>query len=231
MVDFHTHILPGIDDGSKDVLQTECMLREMNSQGINTVVATPHFDMRLESVDDFLKRRDKAISGLSLESPDFPRVIIGAEVFCCGIDFSRIENLKRLCIGQTDYMLVETYFSKLDEGFVMNMRNLMFERNITPILAHVERYYFIGKNSLIIHRLCLEGMILQMNAEAFIKRSTRRKAFNLLKKESIGLLGSDCHDIQKRPPNLKAAVEIIKKKTDDALLASFENNSLKILGL
>ncbi len=231
MVDFHTHILPGIDDGSKDIWQTECMLKEMYLQNIDIVVATPHFDMRLESVESFLKRRADAISKVSLENSDVPRLIIGAEVFCCGIDFSKMENLNRLCIGNTDYMLVETYFNKLDEGFVKNMRNLMFERNITPILAHAERYYFIGKNSSIIHQLSSEGMILQMNAEAFIRHSTRRKAFKLLKRETIGLLGSDCHDTQKRPPNLKMAVEIIKKKTDSEILKDIENNSLKILGL
>ena len=231
MVDFHTHILPGIDDGSKDTWQTECMLREMCSQDVSIVVATPHFDMRLESVESFLKRRDIALSKISLENPEFPRVIVGAEVFCCGIDFSKIENLKSLCIGETDYMLVETYFNKLDEGFVKNMRSLLFERNITPILAHTERYYFIGKNSSIIHQLSIDGMILQMNAEAFIKRSTRRRAFKLLTRETIGLLGSDCHGVQKRPPNLKAAVDIIQKKTDRGILTYIENNSLKILGM
>ena len=231
MIDFHTHILPGVDDGSKDILQTEAMLREMCVQDVSTVVATPHFDMRLESIESFLKRRETAVSKISFENPDFPKVIVGSEVFCCGIDFSKIENLRSLCIGETDYMLVETYFNKLDEGFVKNMRSLLFERNIIPILAHTERYYFIGKNSSIIHKLSLDGMILQMNAEVFIKRSTRRRAFKLLKRETIGLLGSDCHDIQKRPPNLKMASDIIQKKTGSDILTYIEKNSLKILGL
>lgn len=231
MVDFHSHILPGIDDGSRNAEQTANMLEEMRKQNIEIVVATPHFDMRLENVDSFLARRDVSVSKLPDESSDFPKVIIGTEVFCCGIDFSKIEKIDRLCIGKTDYMLVETYFDKLDEGFVRNMRNLMFERNITPILAHTERYYFIGKNSSIIHQLALEGMILQMNAESFIKRSTRNKAFKLLKRETIGLLGSDCHDMKRRPPNLGVAIDIIEKKSDVGTLRFIESNSLKILGL
>lgn len=231
MVDFHSHILPGIDDGSRNTEQTVAMLEEMRNQGIDVVVATPHFDMRLENVDSFLARRDVAVSKLPDDSLDFPKVITGAEVFCCGIDFSKIEKINRLCIGETDYMLVETYFDKLDEGFAQNMRNLMFERNITPILAHTERYYFIEKNSSIIHQLALEGMILQMNAEAFIKRLTRRKAFKLLKRETVGLLGSDCHNMKRRPPNLRMAMDIIEKKSDVGTLRFIESNSLKILGI
>lgn len=231
MVDFHSHILPGIDDGSRNAEQTEEMLREMKKQNIDVVVATPHFDMRLENIENFLARRKAAESKLPKDVPGFPEIVIGAEVFCCGIDLSKIEDIDKLCIGNSRYMLVETYFHKLDDEFANSMRKLMFERNITPVLAHTERYYFIEKNGLLIRQLSSEGMVLQMNAEAFIKFSTRSKAFKLFKKENIGVLGSDCHNMQKRPPNMNEAIEIIKKKAGSERLKFIENNSLKMLGI
>ena len=97
MIDFHTHILPGVDDGSKNVEESLLMLDSMKNQGVKTVIATPHFYANDESVESFLSRRNEAFSSLKKSLADGPEIILGAEVrYYDGI--SRLEDLKKLRI-------------------------------------------------------------------------------------------------------------------------------------
>lgn len=209
MVDFHTHILPSMDDGSQSVQESAQMLTQMKKQGIKVVVATSHFDMRRESPQEFLARRQKAMASLAEVIPEGICIVPGAEVLYCGVPLHSIENLERLCIGNSRHLLIESMVPDWMEEFHYDLQYLMMQRNITPVLAHIERYYHIGKNRKMIHRISNEGAILQMNAEAFLKPQMSRKAFKILRKEIVRLLGSDCHNTTSRQPNLKQAAEKI----------------------
>ena len=179
MVDFHSHILPAMDDGSESVEQSVEMLAAMQAQGVDTVVATPHFDMRQENPEQFLARRQESLEKLQGESLPDIRLIPGAEVLYCGVPLYRYENLDKVCIGDTRYLLIETLFPVWTEEFRQDLQYLMMERNIVPILAHIERYYFIRKNRSMIRDLRREGALLQMNAEAFLHPKTRRRALKI----------------------------------------------------
>lgn len=211
MIDFHSHVLPSMDDGSQSVEESKQMLEEMQKQGVDIVVATPHFDMRQEGPDEFLLRRKQAMEMLAEVIPTDTQVIVGAEVLYCGVPLHTLDQLEQLCIGNTRYLLIETIIQEWADDFYSEMQYLMLQRNITPILAHMERYYFIGKNREMIHRLNDSGVVLQMNAEAFLKPGMSRKALKILKREPIRLLGSDCHNTSLRPPNLREACERIGK--------------------
>ena len=110
MIDLHSHILPGIDDGSRDISMTALMLSEMKRQGIQTVVATPHFYPSHDQPDAFLERRDRAMQALATIQEDHPRIIPGAEVaFFDGISRSVIPELLR--IQNTKLLLIEMPFT------------------------------------------------------------------------------------------------------------------------
>lgn len=230
MVDFHSHILPAMDDGSESVEQSIKMLAAMQEQGIDTVVATPHFDMRQEKPEQFLARRRESFHKLQQEAPSTIRVIPGAEVLYCGVPLHRCEDLDKVCIGDTRYLLIETLFPEWTEEFRLDLQYLMMERNIIPILAHIERYYFIGKNRNMIRALRRDGALLQMNAEAFLYSKTQRRAMKVFKKESVHILGSDCHNMTQRPPNLGAAVALIQRQVGEEILDWFAQQAKTILG-
>ena len=96
MIDWHSHVLPGVDDGSRDLTESLAMLSSLASQGVSFVVATPHFIANNESVDDFLERRNNASALLSEKITDgMPGVILGAEVkYYSGI--SHMAELEKL---------------------------------------------------------------------------------------------------------------------------------------
>ncbi len=220
MVDFHTHILPKMDDGSQSVEESVHMLEEIKNQGICAVAATPHFDMQQESIDCFLMRRQQAMEELQAADCSGVTILPGAEVLYCGVPLHSYENLEQLCIGKSRYMLIETLFPQWTKEFQNDLEFLMLERNIIPILAHVERYY-TSKNRTIIRELSKAGVVLQMNAEVLLDKKMSRKAWKLLRKETVSLLGSDCHNLTYRPPNLGKAVEQLTNVLGDDVAAWF----------
>ncbi len=212
MIDVHTHILPQMDDGSKSAEQSVQMLNAMQAQGVRLLAATPHFDMRKENIDEFLARRSEAIKRLNAaRTEDDPKIIPGAEVLYCGVSLSRMEKVEKLCIGDGNYMLVETLTMQWDDFFEDCLYQLLAEQNITPIVAHIDRYLPYRKNRAILHRLKNRGVLMQVNAGFFLRRLSRGRALRLLKNGMIHVIGSDCHDTVRRPPNLGVAGAVIEK--------------------
>ncbi len=223
MIDLHSHILPGIDDGSKDPDESLAMLKQLKEQGIDTVAATPHFDADRETVERFLERRNKAMSILvSNMTEDLPMILCGAEVgFYPGID--RMQDLSRLCIEGGNLLLLEMPMSSWNEHVVRTLEALVNKGDFAVVLAHMERYMgFQSKSTL--KRVYQSGVLIQCNAEFFLDLKTRRKAMSMLKAGEIDFIGSDCHNIDSRAPKIGAAYDAIKKKLGEEFLANFDRN-------
>lgn len=213
MVDFHTHILPGIDDGSPDVKTSIDMLKMLHAQGIDRVVAAPHFYMTRDNTMDFFARRSEAINELANETKEMnnlPKVVVGAEVLLFP-ELSGMTDLEKFCIQGTNYMLIEMPFGKWSNMTYETLGRIRAS-GIIPIIAHFERYIKIQKDNGMIFRLLDTGCMLQANANFFNKRSTRRKAMGLLREEIIHFVGSDCHDMENRKPDIGEAYERIERK-------------------
>ncbi|MBE7011742.1 MAG: hypothetical protein E7415_03605 [Ruminococcaceae bacterium] len=213
MVDFHTHILPGIDDGSPDVKTSVEMLQSLYSQGIDKVVLTPHFYLAKDSSKNFFHKREKALNELLKEvgnMDNIPKLILGAEVLLYP-EISGLADLERFCIEGTNYLLVEMPFFKWSNNNYETLEKIR-RGGIIPIIAHIERYFKTQKDKNMIYRLLDIGCMLQANASFFNSVLTRRKALKLLRGEMIHFIGSDCHDLKKRSPNIGNAYKIIEEK-------------------
>ncbi len=229
MIDFHSHILPSVDDGSKSMEESSEMISMLLSQGVDTIVATPHFYADDESLDDFLSRRDAAYESL-ISSLTFshPRILRGAEVsYYSGL--SRLDELSRLCIEGTDLLLIEMPVCKWTEYSVREIESIALSGAVRVVLAHIERYYHLQKAQTW-DRLMQCGVLMQVNASFFIRRSSRGKAVSLLRRNRIHLLGSDCHNLSHRPPRMGEAYEIIAKKTGESFTKDFIRRQRALLG-
>ena len=211
MVDFHTHILPQIDDGSGSLEESLHMLSMLRDQQVSTVLATPHFDANKQSIDRFVQRRSEAYTELQGRMDDaLPQIRLGAEVlYYSGI--SRWDNLDALCIEGTRVLLLEMPLARWTTLMVREVQSLSNTRGITVVLAHIERYLKLQSPG-VIQELLDSGIYMQVNASFFIERSTRRTALKMLRCNQIHLLGSDCHGVQNRPPALNEARNVIVKK-------------------
>ncbi|NLA88171.1 MAG: histidinol-phosphatase [Clostridiales bacterium] len=226
MIDFHSHILPFMDDGSASVEESLQMLKLSANQGVEIIVATPHFNLREESIADFLGRRQCAYELLAeahLFKPKLPVVCLGAEVaYFPGISWS--EELPRLCISGTRHLLLEMPLEPWSKRMLNEINGLMTGSEIIPIIAHIERYMSFNNGDKITELLNL-GALIQMNAEFVISRLTRKKALKLLAMVHIHLLGSDSHSSKDHRADLGAAIRIIRRS-----LGQERINEIDVLG-
>lgn len=212
MFDVHCHILPGIDDGSKDVQMSLEMLRRESEQEIEGVVFTPHFYAAQNDPETFLKRRERALIELedSLDQiPDVPKYTAGAEVhYFRGM--SRSDSLETLCIGNSNFILIEMPFREWQPVFVEEIEEISTVLGLKVIIAHIERYF--NQDKKLVKRIIENpDLLIQCNAEFFLEKKTSSKAIKFLKKGKIDLLGSDSHNLDDRRPNLAEALSIIEK--------------------
>ena len=214
MIDIHTHILPELDDGSRSVNESIDMLGMLSKQGVDTVVATPHFYIDNTNPNEFLEEREKSIEKLKkaiVGIKERPHIAVGAEVqFYPGL--YNMEEIHKFCIGGTRYLLVEMPFSVWTQHIYYALEHLYTECGIVPVIAHVERYAEFQEDGDFINRLKAAHAMIQVNASFFIERATRRKAVALFKKDGINFIGSDAHSSEYRAPNMDKAVEVIQKK-------------------
>ena len=220
MIDFHSHILPGIDDGSKDVEESLKLLEMLQQQGIDTVVATPHFDPDKESVKDFLVRRQISFENLKPQLPvQTPVILLGAEVaYYEGI--SHLDELSKLCIGNSGILLLEMPMAKWSQFVWNELKALSTVKGYTIIIAHIERY-MNAQTSEMWKRLRELGILIQVNAGFFNRFGSRRKALKMLLNGQINVIGSDCHNIDSRPPCMEQAFGIIRSKAGDEFFTEF----------
>ncbi len=227
-VDFHSHILHGIDDGSRSLSESLKMLKMQQKMGIKTVVATPHFYADIDSADDFLKRREQAVRELreiTAEIKDIPEIVVGAEIlYFNGID--KWEILPELVIEGTNYILIEMPCTPFPRKCVETLSKFKKKTGLTPIIAHLDRYISVFKTYNLPEVLSELDVLVQMNASAFLKFPNSALALKLLDGGKIHLLGSDCHNITTRLPNLEEAEKVIVKKIGSrpiSRLIEFEN--------
>lgn len=219
--DLHGHFLPGMDDGCKTPEESLLVLQTSYRQGIRRVFATPHY-YPVEPVVEFLRRREESVRRLgeyiqSQGAQDIPQICLGAEVaYRPGLGHE--ENLEKLCLGNSRYLLLEMPFSRWGKAEEREVRNLCVTGGVTPILAHIERY-FDYQDKRVLMGILEQDVLVQMNAEPLLSRSTRRNAVKLLNSGIVQLLGTDCHNLQDRAPNLDEALMFLQKKRMDEVLS------------
>lgn len=218
MTDLHTHILPGMDDGAKNIDASIELLRLEAAQGVDTVVLTPHFHRNRERTAHFLSRRTAAAKALAAavmalpeeERRTLPRLCLGAEIAWVP-NLADWQELPELCLGKSPYFLLELPFSPWTDQMINQLYDLPGRTGLTPVIAHIERY-IKDQPERKIEEIFSLGVPIQVSAEPFLKTFQRGKVLKLLKDERVQLIASDAHNTASRPPNLGDAMGIVRKK-------------------
>lgn len=231
IVDFHSHVLPGIDDGSRNIEETMLLMETEHGQGVGQIVATPHFYAQEDPVEEFLVRRQNAL-GLVREAAagreDVPGLFLGAEAYYFP-GMGKAEMLPKLCIEGTRAILVEMPFCQWNSSIAGDIENMIEKQGLAVVLAHVERYYGFQKDRAPWDEIMDMPVHIQMNGGCFLDWRRRRIASKLLKEGREILLGSDCHNTKTRPPNLEEARTLILKKFGQNTLDRTDRLSAKLL--
>ena len=214
MIDFHTHILPNVDDGSKSVEETFNLIKEAESVGFDSIISTSHYiENYYESPVDERQEWINALSGALKKESINVKLYLGNEVYFSENIIKLLNENKIAKINNSKYMLFE---------FAINVKPInvydviyeMLQNKITPILAHPERYRFVQQDPSLIYELIENGVLMQANYASIIgwygqKAEILSKKF--LESNMISFLGSDVHRPNTIYPKIPEILEKIKE--------------------
>lgn len=223
--DFHSHALFGIDDGAKDIEMSTEMLRKSKSMGVDTVILTSHcYPRSEEDIEKYLNRYDERYEALS-SVDDIPRLIRACEVNITR-DLSRFSNIKKLCIENTDYMLLEMPHTPWTDKTVEVVYKLIL-MGIKPIIAHDER----NMEQKPEHRYALYDLdvLIQINAPSLFMHMYKKEIDRMMKLGLVHVLGTDMHNLKTRKPCFDVAEKRIKKRYGSECWEYMMQNAEKIL--
>lgn len=229
LTDYHCHILPGIDDGSKDVETSLKMLEELRQQGVERIVATPHFySHREKSTEEFLKKRDSAFNKLKKSKAKLKNFYLGAEV-SIEKGISELDGIEKLAIQGTKLILLEFPYSGYAEWMPEEIHNLVCEHGLVPVIAHLHRYIKIFSKKDMETVLKMKA-VFQINNEAFGNFSEKRFVKKMIKNEMNIVFGSDSHNISDRKPNFDFLKRKLKNNIDliEASDSILDKNKTKV---
>lgn len=230
-IDFHTHIIPEIDDGANNFDEALHMLALAYAGGAESVVLTPHY-LGQESIADFCDLRNQKIMKLKqLMKKDggrFPVLFSGAEVYLNSA-LSENDDVHKLCIEGTNTILLELPFPLWTKWHVQEVYHLIARQNLTPVIAHVERYLRNPKDIEKLDSLISVGARFQVNASPFLTFSGRRIISALAKQDLISAIASDCHNETTRSSNISRPLRAMEKRLGTSFLTETYEKSKQLI--
>lgn len=205
------------------------MLRRQAEQGVGVVCAASHYYADQNSIGTFCERRAAAMERLQAVMPEgLPRIVPAAEVaFFSGISGCR--GLSRLCIQGTRTLLLEMPFAQWNDFQTEEVEALVLDRNYRVVLVHPERFCGSRHNLEKLWQLEELPVGLQVNAGTLTRWRSRKLGLELLRGARYPLLGSDCHNLTSRPPNLKEGRRVVVQKLGQAFADRMDQNAAWLL--
>lgn len=228
MIDIHSHVLPGLDDGAATMEDAIAMAQAAASEGIATIIATPHhrngaYDNPKSSVlplaaelNDELKRRGIALT-----------VLPGQEVRLHGDLLDGFHRHEVMTLAYTPYILIEfppDHVPKYAEQLLFDMQ----VNGLIPIIAHPERNAEIIEQPERLYQLVKRGALAQLTASSVtghFGKKIKTFSFQLIEANLAHFIASDAHNITNRPFRLRAAYETVRKEFGTAALYYFRENA------
>ena len=198
MIDIHTHVLPGVDDGSRDMDMSLALADMAARSGVTGLVTTPHANIPGETenyVSDELEERWDALER-EVRQADIPLTLYrGMEIFATPQVPELLEQGRLWTLNDTDYFLIEFSFGE-DPDFCTDILRQCADRGFRPIVAHPERYYFIQDDPELAYEWCTAGYGLQINKGSLLGRfgqEPMKTARQLVDHGLAACVASDAH--------------------------------------
>ena len=219
IIDIHSHILPGLDDGSRSLEQTLSMIGIAYSEGIRTIIATPHYQE--SKVSNPIARIEESIGivneAIAMSYPDM-KLYMGSEIYYSQ-DIGALLNDKLIpTLAGSKYILVE--FSPMsDYRYIKEGLHSLVLEGYIPILAHCERYIEATRDISRVEELISMGVYIQVNSmsiDGSTGRDYEKFTKKLLKRKLVHFIATDSHSDRTRAPSVGKTIAYINKKYGEA---------------
>ena len=252
-MDIHSHILPGIDDGSQTMDGTVRMLRQAYDEGVRVMIATPHFGIRNPSLTiEHAREVFELTKQAAEETVPGLKMLLGCELFYSDGTADALERGEAPTLGGTSYAMVEFSTSDSRERIYRCIREVTWN-GVIPVIAHLERYSCLEGDIEAVADLVDQGALVQINCRSFMSspaqsKGGRRGLFGKKKQEGFFLerkgdwarqllseglvhfIASDCHDDNFRTPVYRTALEAMEGCCSEEMLKKIaRDNPISLL--
>ena len=234
MIDIHSHILFGVDDGAANENDTRKMLHMATDSGVSCIVATPHCNMpsRYENYyGSWYVRLFRRVQEIAIEEELPITILSGMEVFATDQIGSLIRNKKVLTINQSKYLLLEFSMAGTAEIIEDRLREV-FHQGMVPVVAHPERYKVIQERPWLVGQWMAKGVAVQINKgslQGSFGKAAEITGHRLLKHRMVSVVASDAHSYKERTPQMKSLYNELVTMYDEGFMKSlFYENPRKI---
>lgn len=232
-VDIHTHILPGVDDGAKNLDQAMELLQLAWDNGTAAVILTPHYRGRYRrNTPEQLRQVFAELQQRAAQQLPEMQLYLGNEA---GIEQELAERLlegRVLSLNGGDYVLLEFHTASSAPQIVEGVLEIL-NCGFTPVIAHAERYDSFCQNKKLAQEVIDFGALIQVNADSILGgagSAPKRCALRLLRKAQVHFVASDAHDATRRHPMLTPCYRKVSRKYGKAYAAKvFRENALMLL--
>ncbi|MBM6619104.1 tyrosine-protein phosphatase [Bacillus suaedaesalsae] len=228
MIDIHCHILPGIDDGPKDLKDSLLMAKEAVAEGITSIIATPHFNQKYENSKEMILAKVKQLNEV-LEQENIPLTILpGQEPRIYGELLDDYEIGRILTLNKTGKYL----FIELPSGHVPRYtEQLLYDiqmKEMTPIIVHPERNQEIIENPDVLYKLVEKGALTQITASSLsgdLGKKIKKFSIQLIESSLTHFIASDAHNVSSRNFRLASAYHEMEKQFGMQAVFTFSENA------
>ena len=220
MIDIHSHIVFGVDDGPRTREESLALLQEAFSQGVRTIVSTSHRRKNMfETPEEVIMENFKEVQALAKqELPDLT-ILYGAEIYYSEDALEKLEHKQIPTLNDTQYALIE-FSARTPYWEIRNALSKILLLGIRPVIAHIERYAELENNEKRVKELIDMGCYTQINSSSVLKPRLFRDKYRLFKKRAqyflaynlVHCVASDMHNLTSRPPYMKQAFALIKQQ-------------------
>lgn len=210
MIDFHSHILPNIDDGSISIEETVKMLEEAQKVGFTKIISTSHYIEGYYESDE--KERLDLLKNLKENFQDI-ELYLGNEIYIAENMIQLVKDKKASTINNSKYILFELPMNT-KTMLTKEMVYRIIENGNIPIIAHPERYSYVQDNPEYIEELAEMGAMFQANYGSILGmygEKAKKTVKKLLKQDLIQFLGSDVHRTNQIYPLIPKAIKKMSK--------------------
>ncbi|MCD8147175.1 MAG: hypothetical protein LUD84_07865 [Clostridiales bacterium] len=218
LIDFHAHILPGLDDGPQTMAEAEALLRQAYGEGIRVIFATSHYRPRLwQYPPERYWQQLEAVQALTRQLGLDLRILPGSEVFYSG---ELIRALAEdLCRPLRNRFVLLEFAPDVPFPKMLRAMDILTANRYRPLVAHVERYACIQARPGLVRQLKEAGGWVQVNTGSIagppappVERAAARR---LLRGTLIDILGTDCHHTAQRPASYQACADYLLRRCSE----------------
>ena len=212
LYDIHCHVLPGVDDGAKNMDIALALIEKEIEAGVETIILTPHFrkEMFEPDMEDIWNAYDELLYETRYKNI---RLYLGCEFHANMEMVETLDNELRPTLADSRYVLTE-FAHNSTRAFMKERADALLMSGYRPIIAHIERYRATRKDFDLIEDLIEMGCEVQVNADAIIGRDglgAQRFCKKLMQEDMLHYVGSDTHNLRGRAPHLGECCEYLKK--------------------